>query len=108
MSTPENFISKNLKWFALIFLFLFLVKSVQSCNRGTQIKTTKAEYSHYVDSMKNVEKQYITRIDSLNFELRFEKEKTFSARERADAIQNAVEKVKTNTTITVKGAEQVK
>lgn len=50
--TPEQFLTKNMKWFALAFFLLFLFKSVQSCNRnmGTRI-SDKSNYTT-IDSLK--------------------------------------------------------
>jgi hypothetical protein len=44
----------------------------------------------------------------LNFELKLANEQVNAANKRAEAVQSAVEKVRSNTTITVKGAEEVK
>lgn len=103
--TPQEFFSKNMKWFALAFFILFLFKSVQSCNRNMGTRTTEKEYKHTIDSLTKkydiLERQSSNRIRDLEFELRLETEKTEEANKRAAAIQSVAEKVKTNTTTTV-------
>jgi len=112
--TPEQFFSKNLKWITLILLFLFLFKSMQSCNRNTMLSMSQQQYIDIIDSLENkfnkLEKESQDSIKKLNFQLTLEKEKASSADKRAEAVQNAVEKTRYNTTtnIVVKGAEEVK
>lgn len=110
--TPEQFLSKNAKWFALVFLFLFLFKTTQSCNRKTQLRIGSKGYVEQIDSLQKEYRSYKETtqdsIKKLNFELKLATEHAKSADEKAQAVQSAVEKMKTNTTITVKGAEQVK
>lgn len=113
-TTPEQFFSKNMKWFALGLLFLFLFKTTQSCNRKMQLNMGTKQYVEQIDSLKNLYHSYKEEaqdsIKKLNFELRFATEKAQSANDRASAVQSAVEKIKSNTTTTVvvKGAEEVK
>lgn len=107
-TTPEQFFSKNMKWFTLALLFLFLFKFTQSCNRKTKLDMGTKQYIEQIDSLKNL---YINSQDSIkkiNFELKLAKEQAKGANDRASAVQNAVEKLKSNTTITVKGAEEIK
>ena len=110
--TPSSFFAKNMKWFALALLFLFLFKSVQSCNRNMQINMGSKKYIEQIDSLSQEYKEYkeVTQdsIKKLNFELQLANEQASAAKERANAVQSAVEKVRSNTTITVKGAEEVK
>ena len=110
--TPEQFFSKNLKWIALALFFLLAFKSMQSCNRGTQLDMTKGTYIHQIDSLK---KQYVDyreltqdSIKKLNFELELARQQARSSNDKANAVQSAVEKIKSNTTVVVKGAEEVK
>lgn len=113
-TTPEQFFSKNLKWITLIFFVLFLVKSMQSCNRQTQLNMGSKVYIEQIDSLKNEYSVYkeVTQdsIKKLNFELRFAHEQVKAAEQRAASVQRAVEKLRSNTTTTVvvKGAEEVK
>jgi chromosome segregation ATPase len=51
--TPNQFFSKNLKWIALALLFLFLIKSVQSCNRQTLLNINDKSNSYVIDSLEN-------------------------------------------------------
>ena len=99
--TPEQLFSKNLKWITLLLLFLFLLKSVQSCNRNMTISIKEKQYTHIVDSLKT---QYIEleKINSqLEFELKLQKEKAGEADKRATAVQSMAEKIRANTTTTV-------
>ena len=105
--TPEQFFSKNLKWITLLLLFLFLLKSVQSCNRNTTISIKEKQYTYVVDSLK---KQYVEleKVNSqLHFELKLQSEKAGEADKRATAVQSVAEKIRANTTTTVnvRGAE---
>ena len=106
--TPEQFFSKNMKWFALVFACLFIYKTVQSCNRRMELTTNQKQYTHIIDSLKN--KSYILEdsLKKLNFDLKLKIEQANSVNERAMAVQNAVEKIKSNTTVVVKGAEEIK
>jgi len=103
--TPQQFIVKNMKWFALAFLLLFLFKSVQSCNRNMGTRTTEKEYKHIVDSLSKkyniLERATTLKINQLEFELKLQKEKANDADKRASAIQSVAEKIKSNTTTTV-------
>lgn len=111
-TTPHQFFSKNMKWFALAFLFLFLFKSIQSCNRNMQLNMGSKKYIEQIDSLKTLYNNYYRdsqdSIKKLNFELKLANEQVNAANKRAEAVQSAVEKVRSNTTITVKGAEEVK
>jgi competence protein ComGC len=110
--TPEQFFSKNMKWFALALLFLFLFKTTQSCNRKMQLNIGTKQYVEQIDSLKKLYNNYREdtqdSIKKLNFELKLSKEQVKAANDRASAVQSAVEKIKSNTTITVKGVEEVK
>lgn len=113
-TTPEQFLSKNAKWIALVFLVLFLFKTTQSCNRNTQIRMGTKSYAVQIDSIQKEYNAYKEMaqdsIKKLNFELKLANEHANSANQRAEAVQSAVEKIKSNTTTTVvvKGAEEVK
>lgn len=110
--TPQEFFSKNCKWFLLVFFALFIFKTMQSCNRNIKLNNTSGEYIHTIDSLENYieksEKIYNDSIKTLSFELKMQQARANSADERADAVKEAVEKIKSNTTITVKGAEEIK
>lgn len=114
--TPEQFFSKNMKWFALALLFLFLFKSMQSCNRKTMLDMNSGQYITQIDSLEkhiNIsERIYEDSIKTLNFQLELERNKALSADERARAVQSTAERVRANTTsttnITLKGLEEVK
>jgi len=49
----EKFIKKNLKWIALILLFLFFIKSFQSCLRKTEISRLEKTTKYECDSLLN-------------------------------------------------------
>ena len=104
--TPEQFLNKNMRWFAYAFLLLFLFKSMQSCNRSIQLNTSTIKYEYVVDSLKSNNDYLKDSIKDLKFELNLAKEHAQSADEKANAVQSVVEKLKTNTTITIKGAEK--
>lgn len=110
--TLTTFFQKNLKWITIVTLVLFLFKSIQSCNRNSKLDILSSKYENKIDSLnQNYDSLYKSSQDSikiLNFALKLSEQKTLSAEERAQAVQTAVEKIKSNTTITVKGAEEIK
>jgi len=110
MATPEQFFSKNLKWITLALFVLFMIKSIQSCNRGMKLRISNDAYTKQIDSINNLYKNGQDSIKKLNFELKLSKERAEFAEEKSKAIQNTVEKLKANTTTTVvvKGVEEVK
>lgn len=107
--TPQQFFSKNMKWFTLVFFILFLLKSVQSCNRNMGNRIIEKQYKHTIDSLTKkydiFEKETTTIIRQLEFELKLEKEKAGEANRRAEAVQSVAEKIRANTTVNVRGAE---
>jgi hypothetical protein len=110
-TTPEQFFSKNMKWFALVLLLLFLFKTTQSCNRKMKLNMGAKQYIEQIDSLKNLYSNYkeVTQdsIKKLNFELKLQGEKAQEADKRAAAVQSVAEKIRANTTTTVnvRGAE---
>ena len=109
--TPQQFFSKNMKWFALALLILFLFNSVRSCNRNMGTRITEKQYKHTIDSLTKkydiLEKQSSATIKEFEFQLKLESKKAEDANKRADAVQSVAEKIKSNTTTTVnvRGAE---
>lgn len=103
--TPEQFFTKNMKWIALGLLFLFLFKSMQSCNRKTSLSMTQKEYIHTIDSLNikynKLEKETTATITQLQYELKLQSERAGEADKRATAVQSVAEKIRANTTTTV-------
>lgn len=103
--TPQEFFEKNMKWIALLFFFLFLLKSVQSCNRSMNTTLTEKQSKHAIDSLTKkynvLERESSSTIKQLEFELKLQSEKAGEADKRATAIQSVAEKIKSNTTTTV-------
>jgi signal recognition particle GTPase len=108
MST--NFLSKNLKWFTIIFFVLFLFKGVQSCNRKTQINMGSKVYIEQLDLLKKEYKILEDSIKDLKYELILAKKDTEAAERLVNKMENTYKSAKTNTTTTivVTGAEEVK
>jgi len=120
----EKWLRRNLKYITLILLALFIISKIQSCNRkmGTRIK--EKELTEYCDSLNTEKLQRIgileSEIDSLDNEivtrdfvikdlindLEIAGVRVDAAERRADAVQRTAEKVKSNTTIQIKGAER--
>jgi hypothetical protein len=107
-----NWIIKNLKWITIVFIFLFLLKTCDSCVKGMKLKSQEKKLTHYcdsitkhnliiIDSLKkdNLTKDYLIR--DLTTELKIAGVKIDEAQKRADAIQKTVKDIKTNTTIKV-------
>jgi len=100
-TTPQEFFSKNMKWFTLVFFILFLFKSIQGCNRNMGITITEKEYKHIIDSLEKKVDILQSENKNLTFELRLQSEKASAAEKQAEAIQSVAEKIKSNTTTTV-------
>jgi len=113
----EKWLKKNLKYIAIVFLALFLIKTVQSCNRKMSLKIVERNLTTNYDSIvleKNtiidsLETEILTRDfiikDQIN-DLKIAGVKVDEAQRRADAVQRTAEKIRTNTTIEIKGAEK--
>lgn len=120
----EKWLRKNLKYITLILLALFLLKTTQSCNRKMALRTLEKNLNTECDSLLNDKTQIILtqsfEIDSLESdiwakeyiikdlenELKIAGVRVNAAERRADAVQRTAERVKSNTTIEIKGAER--
>jgi hypothetical protein len=120
----EKWLRKNLKYITIILLALFLAKNTQSCNRKMSIRILEknltsecdsllnnkneiiSSQSFEIDSLKNeiITKNYM--IKDLTMDLKIAGVRVDEAQRRADAVQRTAERVKSNTTIEIKGAEQ--
>jgi hypothetical protein len=101
MGTPQDFLNKNMKWFALAFLVLFLFKSVQSCTRNMTTTVSEKDYKYTIDSLVKKDKESASIIMKLESELMLQSFKASEADKRASVIQSVAEKIKSNTTTTV-------
>jgi len=120
----EKWLKKNLKWITLALAFLFFIKSFQSCNRKATIRIQNKNLSEQCDSLLQIKDQIIREksyiIDSLDkeilvreffikdlfAELKIAGIKYDEAQKRAEAIQRTAERIRSNTTIEIKGAER--
>jgi hypothetical protein len=120
----EKWLKKNLKWITLALVFLFSIKSFQSCNRKATIRIQNKNLSEQCDSLLQIKDQIIKEknllIDSLDneiltrefiikdlsTELKIAGIKYDEAQKRAEAIQRTAERIRTNTTIEIEGAER--
>lgn len=120
----EKWINKNLKWITILFIFLFFIKSFQSCNRNMSLSILEKNLTEECDSILSLKNEIISQnkleIDSLNEEiltrdfiikdltneLKIAGVKVDQAERRADAIQRTAEKIRSNTTIEVRGVER--
>ncbi|HPI81810.1 MAG TPA: hypothetical protein PK122_01055 [Candidatus Paceibacterota bacterium] len=120
----EKWLKKNLKWITLALVFLFFIKSFQSCNRKATIRIQNKNLSEQCDSLLQIKDQIIKEknfiIDSLDNEiltreflikdlttdLKIAGIKVDEAQRRAEAVQRTAERIRTNTTIEIKGAER--
>ncbi len=112
-----DFIQKNLKYIALIFLALFLLKSSQSCNRNMAIKKLTKENTYLVDSLETMhgteKTQLILELENandsikeLNYEVKLAKAGENAANRRANAVQSTAEKMRKNTTIKIENKSE--
>ena len=110
---------KNNKIITIIIVCLFLIKTVQSCNRKMTIGVNEQNYKTELDSIKTTTSDIIDSLGheivkrdfiiiDLNAELKIAGVKATEAQKRAEAIQKTAESVKshTTTTIEVKGVER--
>ena len=120
----EKWLRRNLKYITLIFLALFLIKTTQSCNRKMALRVVEKNLVAERDSLLNDKDLIINQknfiIDSLESheivqdyyikdlenDLEIAGVRVNAAERRADAVQRTAERVKTNTTIEIKGAER--
>ena len=120
----ERWLRKNLKYIAIILLALFLIKTTQSCNRKMSIRTLEKNLTTECDSLLNDKDQIISTqsiendslkieivtrdymIKDLTSDLKIAGVRVDEAQRRADAVQRTAEKVKSNTTIEIRGAER--
>jgi hypothetical protein len=93
---------KNMKYFLIIILVLFSFKSCQSCNRDLTNKKIQKQIIHLQDSLDFKIVKLGDSIKGLKYELSFAKEQASAADKRAKSVQDVAEKIKTNTSITVK------
>lgn len=103
--TPEQFFLKNMKYIALLLFFLLALAKVQSCNKAVRLDISTKQYDHVIDSLKDKCQISQDSIQNLNFELKLAKANAKSADEKANAVQSVAEKLKTNTTVNVRGAQ---
>ena len=119
-----EWLKKNLKYITIILFALFLLKSVQSCNRNMSLNTADKKHKTEVDSIKkefnsvilvyeneidSLEKELVARdfmIKDLTADLKIAGVKVNEAERRANAVQKTAESIKANTTIEVKGVER--
>jgi len=120
----EKWLKKNLKYITLIFLALFLIKNTQSCNRKMSLRILEKDLSEQCDSLLTIKDEIISKktleitnlqknqvvqdyyIKDLENELKIAGVKVDAAERRANAVQQTAEKIRANTTIQIKGAEQ--
>ena len=103
--TPQEFFTKNIKWFALAFFILFLFKCVQGCNRGMNTRAIESQNKHLVDSLQKTITELDDSIKTVNWKNKMLKSQAEFEKNKADAVQSVAEKMKSNTTVNVRGAQ---
>jgi len=101
----EKFLQKNLRTIAIILLFLFMIKSFQTCVQKTSIRKQEKKITLIKDSL---DKEILAReylIKDLTYELKIAGVRVDEAQKRAEAVQATAEKIKTNTTIKIEGGK---
>lgn len=121
----EKWLKKNLRYITIILLGLFILKSIQGCNRKMSLSIREKNFMIEKDSLINLNKhlkisnKFIE--DSLKLEittrdfiikdfindLKIAGVRVDEAQKRVDAIQRTVEKIKTNTIIEIRGVEKI-
>ena len=118
--TVQEFFKKNTKWILIAVFILFIMKSIQSCNRNMVITSMTNENVHLKDSLSSMygtEKEtLLLQLSNCNkekaqleYEVKLANSQRDGANKRADAVQSTAEKTRSNTTstIVVKGAEEI-
>lgn len=120
----EKWLKKNVRYITIILLGLFILKSIQGCNRKMSLSIQEKKFMIEKDSLINLNKnlkisnEFIE--DSLKLEitardymikdftndLKIAGVRVDEAQKRADAILRTAEKIKTNTIIEVRGVER--
>ena len=120
----EKWLKRNLKYIVIVLIGILVISKIQSCNRKMSNRIAEKNLVENRDSLLHEKNLIIGKkdlaIDSLktviitrNYEiLDLERDleiagiKVNAAERRADAVQRTAEKVKSNTTIQIKGAER--
>jgi hypothetical protein len=110
--TPQEFFKKNNKWILLVVSVLFVIKSVQSCNRNMVIQVKETEIVNLQDSLSTM---FGTEKEELVLQLRdceaevvkykhqadIANTRAEAAERRADAVESTASKIRENTTIKI-------
>lgn len=110
----EKWLKKNLQYITIIFIALFLIKNVQSCNRKMSLKIQTKTLTETCDSLNKSKDQIIDSLNQeilsreflirdLGAELKVAGVKYDEAQKRADAVQKTASSIRANTTIEVRG-----
>jgi len=98
----QSFLTKNIKWISLVLLVLLMLKSIQSCSRKNSITLAKNETIVITDSLNRIILGQDSIIRELQYGLKSAIQDAKWSDKRAQAIQDAVQKFKTNSTTTIK------
>jgi limonene-1,2-epoxide hydrolase len=108
----QQFFKKNLRYITLILLALFLLKSMQNCNRNMEVRKLEKEIVYLNDSLTTIhgsEKTLLLQenlnlkdsIKDLAYQVKLSEAERDAANKRADAIQSTASKIRENTTIKI-------
>ena len=75
---------------------------MQSCNRANELRAIQQKYDTIMTSLNDQNSLLMDSIKTLQFSLSMANQKVKSSEEKVEAVQNTVDKIKNNTTITVK------
>lgn len=113
----KSWIEKNLKYITIVIFVLFFIKTIQSCNRKMTLNITETEFNEQIDSIQkrciktedSLKSEILARdfvIKDLTTDLKIAGVKVDEAQSRADAVLRTAERIRSNTTIQIKGAEK--
>ena len=111
--TAQDFFKKNLRYITIGLFVIFMLKSFQSCNRNMEVKKLTKENTYLVDSLNTMygteKATLLFQLEDCNdarkqleYEVKLANAGKVSANRRADAVQSTAEKVRDNTTTTIK------
>jgi hypothetical protein len=108
-----SFLEKNIKNIAIVLLLLLVFQSMRGCVSNSSHTKEINTLTHINDSLNSIKDQELIEVDSilsqkidfiqyLEYELKIAGVKVQAADDRAKAVQSTAEKVKNNTTTTIK------
>ncbi len=98
----KNFFEKYSKIIMGVLVFLFCIKTVQSCARKSALRRYKTTNIEQIDSLKRIINHKDSIITELNYDIKTFRTAAQAAEDKAKSIQDAVKEFKSHTTTTIR------